>query len=246
MLAPWKESYDKSRQHTKKQGHHFTNKGLYSQAYGFSTSHIWMWELDHKEGWVPKNWCFSTVVLERTLQSSLDWKEIKPFNPKGNQPWILIGSEVKSLSRVWLFATPWIVAYQAPQSMEFFRQDYWSGLPFPSPGNLPDPGIEPGSPALQADALPSEPPGSPFIGRAKAKTETPIPWPLDVKNWLIGKDPDAGKDWGQKEKRGTEDEMVGWHHQPNGHEFEQTPRERAGQRSLACCNPWGYKESDTT
>ena len=89
---------------------------------------------------------------------------------------------MKSLSCVWLFATPWIVAYQAPQSMEFFRQDYWSGLPFPSPGNLPDPGIEPGSPALQVDALPSEPSGSPFIGRAKAKMETPIPWPLDVKN----------------------------------------------------------------
>ena len=151
MLAPWKESYDKSRQHTKKQGHHFTNKGLYSQAYGFSTSHIWMWELDHKEGWVPKNWCFSTVVLERTLQSSLDWKEIKPFNPKGNQPWILIGSEVKSLSRVWLFATPWIVAYQAPQSMEFFRQEYWSRLSFPPLGDLPDSGIKsmsPMSPAL--------------------------------------------------------------------------------------------------
>ena len=110
-----------------------------------------MWELDHKEGWVPKNWCFSTVVLEKTLESPLDGKEIKLLNPKGNQPWI-------------------------------------------------------------------------FIGRAKAKAEMSILWPLDAKNWLIGKDLDAGKDWGKKEKRGK-DMMVGQHHQLSGHEFEQTLRE---------------------
>ena len=90
-LVPWKESYDKARQCIKKQRHHFANKGPYSQSYGFSSSHVQMWELDHKEGWAPKNWCFQTVVLEKTLGSPLDSKEIKPVNPKGNQPWIFIG-----------------------------------------------------------------------------------------------------------------------------------------------------------
>ena len=85
-----KKSYDKPRQHIKKQRHYFANKGLYSQTYGFSSSHVWMWELDHKEGWMLKNWCFRTVVLEKTLESPMDSK-IKPVNPKGNQPWIFIG-----------------------------------------------------------------------------------------------------------------------------------------------------------
>ena len=92
MLAPWKESFDKPRQRIKKKWHHFANKSLSSQSYGFSSIHIWMWELAHKEGWVPKSWCFWTVVLEKTLKSPLDCKEIKPVNPKGNQPWIFIGS----------------------------------------------------------------------------------------------------------------------------------------------------------
>ena len=91
MLAPWKKSYDKPRQHIKKQRHHFANKGSYSQNYDFSSGHVWMWELDHKEGWAPKNWCFWTVVLEKTLETPLDCKEIKPVNPKGNQPWIFTG-----------------------------------------------------------------------------------------------------------------------------------------------------------
>ena len=91
MLASRKESYDKLRQHIKKQRHYFANKGLSSQGYGFSSSHVWMWELDHKEGWVPKNWCFGAVVLEKTLESPLDSKEIQPVNPKGNQSWIFIG-----------------------------------------------------------------------------------------------------------------------------------------------------------
>ena len=90
MLAPWKKSYDQPRQHIKKQRYYFANNGLSSQSYGFSRSHIWMWELDHKERWVPKNWGFWTVVLEKTLESPLDCK-IKPVNPKGNQPWIFIG-----------------------------------------------------------------------------------------------------------------------------------------------------------
>ena len=91
MFAPWQESYDTPRQHIKKQRHHFSNKALYSRSYGFSSSHVWMWELDHKGDWALKNWCFWIVVLEKTLDSPLDCKQIKPVNPKGNQPWILIG-----------------------------------------------------------------------------------------------------------------------------------------------------------
>ena len=124
-----------------------------------------MWELDHKEGWALKNWCFWTVVLEKTLESPLDCKEIQPVNPKGNQPWI-------------------------------------------------------------------------FIGRTDAETEAPLLWPPDVKTWFIRKDPDAGKDWGQEEKGMTEDEIVGWHHWLNGHEFEQASGDGEGQGSLVCCNPW--------
>ena len=91
MLAPWKKSYDKPRQPIKKQKHYFTDKGSSSQSYGFSSSHVWLWKLDHKEGWVLKNWCFWTVVLEKTFESPLDCKEIKAVNPKGNQSWIFIG-----------------------------------------------------------------------------------------------------------------------------------------------------------
>ena len=91
MLAPWKESYDKLRQHIKKQRHHFADKGPHSQSYGFSSNHLRMWELDHKEGWAPKNWCFQIVVLEKTLESPLYSKKIRLVNPKGNQPWIFIG-----------------------------------------------------------------------------------------------------------------------------------------------------------
>ena len=133
--------------HIKKQRHYFANKGLSSQSCGSSSSPVWMWELDYKESWALKNWCFWTVVLVKTLESPLDCKEIQPVISKGNQSWI-------------------------------------------------------------------------FIGRTDAKPETPILWPPDVQNWLIGKDPDAGKDWGQEEKGMTEDEKVGWHHQRDGHEFE--------------------------
>ena len=120
------------------------------QVYLTSSSHIWMWELDYKESWAPKNWWIWTVGLEKTFESPLDCKEIKPVHPKGNQSWI-------------------------------------------------------------------------FIGRTDAKAETPILWPPDAKNWLIGKDPDARKDWRQEEKGATEDEMVGWHHWLDGHEFVQAP-----------------------
>ena len=90
MLAPWKKSYDQPREHLRKQRHHFANKGTYSQSYGFSSSHVWMWESDHKEGWTLKNWCFWTMVLEKTPEIPWDSKEIKPVNPKENQPWIFI------------------------------------------------------------------------------------------------------------------------------------------------------------
>ena len=173
MLALWKESYDQSRQHIKKQRHYFANKGPSSQSYGFSSSDVWMWELDHKEGWASENCCFWTVVLEKTLESPLDSKEIQPVHPKGNQSWI-------------------------------------------------------------------------FIGRTDAGTEVPILWPPDGKNWLIGNDPDAGKDWRQEEKGMTEDKMVGWHHWLEGHESEQAPGVGDGQGGLACCSPWGRKELDTT
>ena len=140
------ESYDQPRQHIKKQRHYFAKKGLSSQGYGFSSGHVWMWESDYKESWVQKNWCFWTVVLEKTLESPLDSKEIQPVHPKGDQSWV-------------------------------------------------------------------------FIGRTDVEAETPILWPTNVKSWLIGKDPEAGKDWGQKEKGITEDEMFGWHHRLNGHGF---------------------------
>ena len=173
MLAPWKKSYDQSRQPIKKQRHYFANKGPSSQSYSFSSSHVWMWELDYKESWVLKNWCFWTVVLEKTLNSPLECKEIKPVPPKGNQPWI-------------------------------------------------------------------------FTGRTDAEAEAPILCPPDVKNWLSGKDPDAGKDWRWEEKGMTEDEMVGWHHWLNWHGFGWTPGVSDGQGGLVCCGSWGCKESGMT
>ena len=173
MLAPWKKSYDQPRQHIKKQRLYFAHKSLSSQSYGFSCSHVWMWELDYKESWALKNWCFWIVVLEKTLENPLDRKEIQPVHPKGNQSWI-------------------------------------------------------------------------FIGRTDVEAEILILWPPDAKTWLIWKDPYAGKDWRQEKKGTTEDEMVGWHHQLNGHEFEQAPGVGDGQGSQACCSPWGCKELDTT
>ena len=122
------------------------HRSIYSKLW-YSHSHVWMWELNYKESWAPKNWCFWTVVLEKTLDSLLDCKEIQPVHPKGDQSWV-------------------------------------------------------------------------FIGRTDVEAEMPILWPPDAKSWLLGKDPEAGKDWRQEEKGTTEDEMAGWHHQLNGHEFE--------------------------
>ena len=168
-----KESYYQPRQHIKKQRHYFADKGPSIQSYGFSSSRLQIWELDHKEGWALKNWCFRIMVLEKSLESSLDCKEIKPVNPKGSQPWI-------------------------------------------------------------------------FIERTDAEAKAPIFWPLDAKDWLIGKDPDAGKDWRQEEKGTTENEMVGWHHWLNGHDFKHTLGDSEGQGSLVCCSPWDHKELDMT
>ena len=131
----WRESYEKPRQCIKKQRHHFVNRDPYSQSYGFPSSHVRIGELDHKEGLVPKHWCFWIVVLDKTLQSSLDSKENMSVNPKGNQPWI-------------------------------------------------------------------------FVRRTDAKFEAPILWAPDENSWLIAKDPDARKNWGQKKKRSAKDEMV--------------------------------------
>ena len=139
-------SYDQPRKHIEKQRPYFANKGPSSQGYGFSSSPVWMWELDGEESWAPKHWCFWTVMLEKTLESPLDCKEIQPVHPKGDQSWV-------------------------------------------------------------------------FIGGTDVEAETPTLWPPHAKSWLTGKDPNAGRDWGQEEKGMTEDEMAGWHHWLDGHGF---------------------------
>ena len=145
----------------------------FCQWFPNSGSYVRMWELDYEENWEPKNWCFWTVVLEKTLESSLDCKEIQLVHSEGHQLWD-------------------------------------------------------------------------FFGGNDAKAETPVLWPCHVKSWLTGKDSDAGRHWGQKEKGMTEDEMAGWHHWLNGRESEWTPGVGDGQGGLACCNSWGCKESDMT
>ena len=150
-----------------------TDKGPSSQSYGSSSSHIWMWELDCEESWALNNWCFWTVVLEKTLESPLDCKEIQPVHSKGEQPWD-------------------------------------------------------------------------FFGRNDAKAETPVLWPPHVKSWITGKVSDDGRDWRQEEKGMTEDEVAGWHHRLDEHEFGWTPGVGDGQGGLVCCESWGHKETDTT
>ena len=162
----------KLRQHSKKQRYYFAEKALSSLSY-FSSGHVWMWELDYKESWTLKNWCFWTVVLEKILESPSDCKEIQPVYPKGDQSWV-------------------------------------------------------------------------FFGRTDAKAETPVLWPPHAKSWLIGKDHDAGRDWGQEVNGTTEDEMAGWHHWLDAHKFEWTPGVGDGQGGLACCDLWGHKKSDMT
>ena len=144
-----------------------------SQGYGLPNDHIWLWELDHKEVRTSKNWCFWTVVLEKTPETPLDSKDIKPINFKGNDPWILIGG-------------------------------------------------------------------------TDAEAESPVFWSADVNRWFIGNVPDAMKDWEQKKKGASEDEMDGWHHWCHGYEFKQTLEDGKGQQGLGCCSPWGQKDSDMT
>ena len=125
MLAPWKKSYDQPRQHIKKQRHYFANKGPYGQSYGFSSSQVQLWEVDLKESWVPKNWCFRTVVLEKTLESPLDCREIKPVNPKENQSWIFIGRTDAEAETSILWppdVKSWLTG-KDPDAGEFWRQE---------------------------------------------------------------------------------------------------------------------------
>ena len=123
MLTPWKKSYDQPRQHIKKQRHYFANKGPSSQSYGFSSSHLWMWELDHKESWAPKNWCLLTVVLEKTLESLLDCKEIQAVHPKGNQSWIFIGRTDAEAPILWApNAKNWLLR-KDPDAEKDWRQE---------------------------------------------------------------------------------------------------------------------------
>ena len=147
-----------------------TSRGPSSQSYGFSTKHVWMWELDYKESWVLKNWCLWTVVMR------VPWT-----SRRSNQ------SVLKEILKSWM-----------------------------------------------------------FIGRTGGAAETPVLWPPHTKSWLIGKDSDAGRDWGQEEKGPTEDEMAGWHHWLDGYESEWTLGVGDGQGGLARCDSWGRKESDTT
>ena len=173
MLAPWKKSYDKPRQHIKKQRHYFANKGPSSQSYGFSVVMYGCesWTIEKVECWridAFELWCW-----KKTLES----------------PWTARRSNQSILKEI--------------------------------------------SPEYSLEGL-------------MLKLKLRYFWPSDAKNWLIGKDPDAGKDWRQEEKGRTEDEMVGCYHWLDGHEFEQVPRVGDGQGSLACCSPWGCKESDTT
>ena len=126
MLAPWKKSYNQPRQHTKKQRHYFANKGPSSQGYGFSNSHVWMWELDYKESWALKNWCFWTVVLEKALDSPLDCKEIQPVHPKGYQSWVFIGrTDAKAETPIlWLPDTKnWLIGKESVHAGKDWRQE---------------------------------------------------------------------------------------------------------------------------
>ena len=152
--------------------YYFANKGPSGQGYGFSSGHVWMWELDCEASWVPKNWCFWAMMLEKTLESPLDCKEIQPVYPKGDQSWV-------------------------------------------------------------------------FTGRTDAEAETPVLWPPHVRSWPW-KRPWCWEGLGTGGEWATENEMAGWHHWLNGHEFGWTPGVGDGQKGLACCSSWSHKELDTT
>ena len=168
IFAWFNNNLSQPREHIEKQRHYFANKGPSSQGYGFPSSHVWMWELDCEESWALKNWCFWTVVLEKTLESPLACKEIQPVRSKGDH-------------------------------------------------------------------------SSVFFGRNDTKAETPVLWPPHENGWLIGKDSDAGRDWGQQEKGMTEDEMAGWHHLLDGREPKWTPGVGDGQGDLGVAIHWVTK-----
>ena len=124
---PWKKSYDEPRQCIKKWRHHSANKSLYSQSYGFSSSHVWMWELDHKESWALKNWCFWTVVLEKTLESPLGSKVIQPVHPKGDQSWVFIGRTDAEAPIFWPpNVKSWLIRKDPDAGRDWMRQDTWT------------------------------------------------------------------------------------------------------------------------
>ena len=173
MFASWQESSDKLRQCVGKQRQYSANKVPCSQGQGLLSGCIWLWELNCKEGRMPKNWWLQIVELEKTPESLLDSKDIRSVNVKGNQLWIL-------------------------------------------------------------------------VGRTDTEAQAPVFWSSEANSQLIEKFPDARKDWGQKEKNVSENDMAGWHHGYNGHELEQTLGDGEGHGGLACCSPWGHKALGTT
>ena len=190
--------------------YYFANKGLYSQSYGFSSSHVLMWESDHKEGWAWKNGCCWTMVLEKTLESPWDYKEFK-VNPKGNQSWIFI-RRTDTEAKTPIFWPPvWMWELDYKESWIPNNWCFWTVVLKNIESPLDFEEIQPFHSKEDQSWV--------FVGRTDVEAETPILWPHDAKSWLTGKDPDAGKDWGQEEKGMTEDGMVGWHQWLNGHEF---------------------------
>ena len=236
-----------------KQRYYFANKGPSSQGYGFSSSHLWMWELDCEESWAPKNWRFWTVVLEKTLESPLDCKEIQPVHSEGDQSWVFFGR--KAAKAETLILGPSLV-WPLPISLDSWtwHSKFLCNIALYSIGSCfyhqSHPQLENTlvSPLDCKEIQPVHSKGDQswvFVGRTDAEAETPILWPPHGKSWLIGNDSDAGRDWGQEEKGTTEDEMAGWHHWNNGHEFRWTLEGGDGQGVLSCWNSWGRKESDT-
>ena len=305
----------------KKQKHHFVDKGPYSQSYGFSSSHIWMWELDYKESWVLKNWCSWTVVLEKTLKSPLDCKEIQPVHPKWNQSWMFTGrTDVEAETPIlwqsdaknWLIGKrPWCWERLKPRGegnnrgwdgwmasptqwtwvWVNSRSWWWTGKAWHAAVQGVAKSWHDWATELKwTDSFSSSNvwiweldhreawvPNKWCFSNCGAGEDSilRVPWTARRSNQSILKeinpaysleglmlklqdfgdlmqtvdsleDSDAEKDWEQEDKMVKEDEMIGWHHRLNGHGLNKLLQVREGQGSLACCSPWGRKESDTT